>query len=563
MAHDVFISYSNKDENVVRAVSNALETKKIRCWYASRDIPAGANWPTSIVNAIQEAQVLLLIFTDYSNSSKHVSREVNIAISDGKPVIPFKLTPNGPTDGMKYYLESVHWLDAVDQPLEEAIDKLVDRVKKHLDVENPSSNITSDTGVILDPPHPPHPPTPFPVKKWLFAALGVLVVAAIVALLGTGIFPPKPTPTTAPVQTAVPATVSPEANKQEAWKKNVLRADPLPQQDESASEGVLFGTYIKRSSIKTITFLDSLENMPANARDVSDGRTGNVMAWTKNAANGLYDLYIAADGGICAPRNCSWLFNGYTQLETINFNNAFHTDNTFDMKNMFRRCSSLKTIDLSAFKTSQVKDTSWMFTVCSNLKSLDLSAFDTSAVENMDGMFAECENLEKIILGNRFVTSNVESIYSFLFGCKKLDAIDVSRFDTTKIKYMDKMFCYCSALEKLDLSGFHAEKIERISSMFNGCSKLKELDLSGFNTANVTEMSKLFCSCSSLEKITFGDMFVTSKVTNMSYMFFGCLNLSSDVVSRINSFDTTKVTAYDNFMPDSLDPSWRDMFKAQ
>ncbi len=47
-------------------------------------------------------------------------------------MVPFKLTPNGPTEGMKYYLESVHWLDAVDQPLEEAIDKLVDRVKKYL-----------------------------------------------------------------------------------------------------------------------------------------------------------------------------------------------------------------------------------------------------------------------------------------------------------------------------------------------------------------------------------------------------------------------------------------------
>ena len=134
MAHDVFISYSSKDKKIVLAVSNALEAEKIRCWYAERDIPAGADWPESIVNAIQEAQVLLLIFTDFSNSSKHVSTEVHIAISDGKPVIPFKLTPNGPTEGMKYYLEKVHWLDAVDQPLEDAIDKLVDRVKKYVDM---------------------------------------------------------------------------------------------------------------------------------------------------------------------------------------------------------------------------------------------------------------------------------------------------------------------------------------------------------------------------------------------------------------------------------------------
>ena len=126
MEFDVFISYSSRDKTVTDAICAHLEQRKIRCWYADRDIPPGDDWAGSIMKAIDTAKIFVLVFTDYSNASNQVLREVNAAVSRGIPIIPFKLTPNEPTGGMRYYLGTVHWLDAMNEELEVSIGHLCD-----------------------------------------------------------------------------------------------------------------------------------------------------------------------------------------------------------------------------------------------------------------------------------------------------------------------------------------------------------------------------------------------------------------------------------------------------
>ena len=51
--------------------------------------------------------------------------------------------------------------------------------------------------------------------------------------------------------------------------------------------------------------------------------------------------------------------------------------------NMFYRCSSLTSLDVSNFNTSNVTYISSMFFRCSSLTSLDVSHFNTSKVTNV------------------------------------------------------------------------------------------------------------------------------------------------------------------------------------
>ena len=97
MNHEVFISYSNKDKNVADAIVNRFESSGLKCWYAPRDINPGSEWAESIVEAIKASKKMILIFTDYSNASKQVVREVETAINSGVVVIPFKLTASNPS----------------------------------------------------------------------------------------------------------------------------------------------------------------------------------------------------------------------------------------------------------------------------------------------------------------------------------------------------------------------------------------------------------------------------------------------------------------------------------
>jgi hypothetical protein len=127
-SHDVFISYSAEDKPIADAVCATLEARKIRCWIAPRDILPGKIYAQSILEAINNSKVFVLIFSSYSNRSPHVMREVENAVSAGLSIINFRIEDIVPTSEMKYYLGPIHWLDAITKPIETHIVKLSDTI---------------------------------------------------------------------------------------------------------------------------------------------------------------------------------------------------------------------------------------------------------------------------------------------------------------------------------------------------------------------------------------------------------------------------------------------------
>ena len=145
---------------------------------------------------------------------------------------------------------------------------------------------------------------------------------------------------------------------------------------------------IPRKDVIMIKVLDSLDQMPTNAWDMSRDQDGSVMAWVKTLDNGFHELYIAGEGGVWAPEKCEYLFANYTNAVKIDFGNAFHTNLAADMTDMFRECTSLLALDLSGFDTSNVWSMTMMFKECQKLEHLDLSSFDTSNLEYAMQMFS-------------------------------------------------------------------------------------------------------------------------------------------------------------------------------
>lgn len=136
MGHDVFISYSTKDRHFADAVCHALESRGIRCWYAPRDIPGGADWPASIKQAILDARVMVYLLTENSRVSEDVTREVQHAFRKRKTVIPFRMEDTTANPSLEYYLEHTHWLDAFPPPLEKHLAELVEHVRAHLNASD-------------------------------------------------------------------------------------------------------------------------------------------------------------------------------------------------------------------------------------------------------------------------------------------------------------------------------------------------------------------------------------------------------------------------------------------
>lgn len=135
---DVFISYSSAEKEIAEKVCDLLELEAVPCWIAPRDVTPGSFWPASIVQAVKNAKVMVLLFSKNSNNSDEVSREVTLAASNKLIIIPIKISKGRPSDSMEYYLTNTHWLDATSMPLEQAVSNAVAVIKAVLKIE-PSS----------------------------------------------------------------------------------------------------------------------------------------------------------------------------------------------------------------------------------------------------------------------------------------------------------------------------------------------------------------------------------------------------------------------------------------
>lgn len=318
------------------------------------------------------------------------------------------------------------------------------------------------------------------------------------------------------------------------WADSILMSDVADF--NLAEDNTVLGSDLTRKEIITITFLDSLDEMPDRCWDVSAEKNGKVMAWAEPRDNG-YDLYIGAEGGVVANENCDRLFEFYTNVEKIQTNGCFLTDNTKTMFAMFDSCENLTELDVRGFHTSNVIHMSYMFNRCRSLTVLNVSGFDTSAVTNMCAMFSECNLLTNIDVSG-FDTSNVMDM-SYLFNqCSTLSSVDVSGFDTSQTTDMSWMFSECYLLTDVDVSSFDTSNVTGMRSMFNNCESLTGVDASSFDTSNVTDMSYMFNLCKSMTSANVSS-FNTSNVTEMNWMFSECY-LLTDV--NVSGFDTSEVT---------------------
>ena len=141
MAHDVFISYSQKDKATADAVCRALEHNSVRVWIAPRDIPPGAKWAESIPAAIEQASAFVLIFSSSANTSEYISRELDHAVTKRKPIIPVRLENIQPSGSVGFYVATSQWLDAFPPPIEPHLANLIKTTRRSLGVRAPSAKV--------------------------------------------------------------------------------------------------------------------------------------------------------------------------------------------------------------------------------------------------------------------------------------------------------------------------------------------------------------------------------------------------------------------------------------
>ncbi|MBR1758314.1 MAG: toll/interleukin-1 receptor domain-containing protein [Lachnospiraceae bacterium] len=128
----IFISHSSKDHPFAQHLTDELEAAGMGCFIAPRDIPYGNSWAERIAKAIESARVMIFIFSEESNQSDQVIREIELALHNGLTVITLRITDQPYNRALSYYLSTLHWAKVNDLSDETVIKTFVKQVNGYL-----------------------------------------------------------------------------------------------------------------------------------------------------------------------------------------------------------------------------------------------------------------------------------------------------------------------------------------------------------------------------------------------------------------------------------------------
>ena len=191
MAYDVFISYATPDRSIALELVDDLEARGLKCWVAPRDVPGGSKYGEVILAALEETEALLLLFSQHSNDSIHVQREVERAMHLSKTILPVRIVDLYPSGDMEYYLATLHWIDAIEEPRKAAF-KASAISLAHMtgkDLVDPATGLREDISQMVSQSRlqpigvkgQPEKKSAFAKKRIIWGALTLIVLAFSVA----------------------------------------------------------------------------------------------------------------------------------------------------------------------------------------------------------------------------------------------------------------------------------------------------------------------------------------------------------------------------------------------
>ncbi len=127
---DIFLSYRRSDQPLARALVEALQSRGVNVWWDQK-IEGGEDWRDAIVEGLTGANVLVILFSNECNASKQLKKELAIADTLDKEVVPVLIEDTKPKGHYLYELAARNWLQIFPEPLSK-IDTLADRLAREI-----------------------------------------------------------------------------------------------------------------------------------------------------------------------------------------------------------------------------------------------------------------------------------------------------------------------------------------------------------------------------------------------------------------------------------------------
>ncbi len=140
---EVFISYSRKDNEFVDKLIMDLERNGVHVWIDRHDIEGGTAWRAAIAEAVRQCSAFVIVLSPNSTSSRNVSRELSVAESHDRLIVPVIYRACDIPPGMEYQLAELQWINLTAMTYEEGLRRLVKVLNKgaETDGETPAQNV--------------------------------------------------------------------------------------------------------------------------------------------------------------------------------------------------------------------------------------------------------------------------------------------------------------------------------------------------------------------------------------------------------------------------------------
>jgi hypothetical protein len=174
---DLFLSYSRADRPLAEQFVRTAAARGVNVWY-DEDIEGGRDWRERIVAALGSAKALVILFSEHSNDSRQLIKELAVADNMRKQVIPVLISNCEPQGPYLYELASRNWIPIHPNP-ESNLAWLIDKLITELEFR--------DAGLLSAAPARGDNHSWFPLRRYDFYILvPILVGGFLISLFSTG-----------------------------------------------------------------------------------------------------------------------------------------------------------------------------------------------------------------------------------------------------------------------------------------------------------------------------------------------------------------------------------------
>jgi hypothetical protein len=130
MKHAVYVSHAFEDKSIADAIYGKLESAHLKCWKATWGTAALEDWREPGRKAIASSRVVVVVLSENANAAPHLEREIALATSLRRILVPFRLAETTPRPEIRFYLSKVPWVNAPNPPGQEHLEALTARIRE-------------------------------------------------------------------------------------------------------------------------------------------------------------------------------------------------------------------------------------------------------------------------------------------------------------------------------------------------------------------------------------------------------------------------------------------------